>query len=123
MMRLVSTVVTILWASGAWAGDVKVDPSVYVPYTERSSPRIASEWGPDALKGINRLRKQSAQKVVRFKACNGISTSQLSVSRSVVPDTWVVIVVCRNGRRFYVSRKDVATRDQTWIIPMDDRPA
>lgn len=84
-MRLVGTVVTILWGSGAWAGYTTVDPGVYVPYTERSSPRIAAEWSPDGLKAINRLRKQASLKVVRFEACDGISTSHLSVRRSIAP--------------------------------------
>ena len=109
MKRSVGTVVAILWASCAWADDTRVDPSVYVPYTARSNPRITEKWGSKALPGINHLRKDAALKIVRYEACNGISTSQLSNRRSVAPDTWIVIVVCRNGRRFYVSQEYVAT--------------
>lgn len=59
MLRPAGTMVAIPWAAGAWAGGPKVDPSVYVPYTPRSSPRITAKWGPDALPGINRLRKEA----------------------------------------------------------------
>lgn len=123
MTRLVGMVVAILSISVAWAGGGEVDPSVYVPYTPRSNPRITAKWGPDALPGINRLRKEAALKVARFKACNGISTSELSEPRSVIPDTWIVVVACRNGRKFYVSRDDVANGARPMIVPEGGGPA
>lgn len=122
-MRLVGIVIAILPTVVAWAGGAEVDPSVHVPYTPRSNPRITAKWGPDALAGINRLRREAAMKVAKFEACNGISTSQLSESRSVTPDTWIVVVACRNGRKFYVSRDDVANGARSMIVPEAGGPA
>ncbi|GJD29234.1 hypothetical protein PMNALOAF_0466 [Methylobacterium adhaesivum] len=123
MMRSISMVAAFLWASCAWAGDAKVDPSTYVPYTARSNPRNTAKWGAEALPGINRLRKEAAHKVARFKACNGISTSELSEQRSAAPDKWIVVVTCRNGMKFYVAREDISNGNQTMAAPMLGRPA
>lgn len=123
MTRSMCTVAALLWASCAWAGDAKVDPGTYVPYTARSSPRITSKWGAEALPGINHLRKEAAHKVARFKACNGISTSELSEQRSAAPDRWIVVVTCRNGMKFYVAREDIAQGKQTMAAPISGRPA
>lgn len=117
MTRSMITVAAFLWASCAWAGDAKVDPSAYVPYTARANPRITTKWGAEALPKINRLRKEAAHKVARFKTCNGISTSELSEQRSAAPDTWIVVVACRNGMKFYVAREDIAPGNQTMAVP------
>lgn len=122
MTRLMGIAVALLSTSAAWAGGAEVDPSVHVLYTPRSNPRITAKWGPDALAGINRLRKEAALKVARFKECDGISTSQLSEPRSVPPDTWIVVVACRNGRKFYVSRDDVANGARSMIAPKGESP-
>ncbi len=121
-MRLAGMVVAILSTSVAWAGGGEVDPSVYVPYTPRSNPRITAKWGPDALSGINRLRKEAALEVARFSECDEISTSQLSEARSVPPKTWIVVVACRNGRKFYVSRDDVANGARSMMVPKGGSP-
>lgn len=123
MTRYASILFVVLLAPGAWANDATVDPSTYVPLTARSSPRITAKWGAKALPGINQLRKAAAHKVVRFKSCNGISTSELSEQRSAAPDKWVVVVTCRNGMKFYVAREDIANGNQTLAVPAPGRPS
>lgn len=121
MTRFVGIVTAILATFAAWAGEPMVDPSVYVPYSARSNPRITAKWGPNALPGINRLRKEAALKIALLKTCNGISTSQLSEQRSVTPDKWIVVVACRNGMQFYVAREDIAPGSRTMTLPADGR--
>lgn len=78
-----------------------------IQINEKNYPEIYKKWGETGVSKINALIKPAAENIVKSENCNKLLNIDLSPSRSTPPETIVYFADCENGKRFYVSNKDL----------------
>lgn len=76
-------------------------------YTPKSNPRTFKEWGEEQVNIINKLRSDAAKIVSQSNECDNVDLSELSDNRSVIKKKIVIFIDCENGKRFYMSDKQI----------------
>ena len=97
---------TLEKSNAAESHSAPIDPDVFDRYERRDWPKLYSKWGENGIRRIQKLRESAAASVAKNPKCDAVDISDISESRSTIPDNPVVYVDCRNGERFYIDESD-----------------
>lgn len=80
----------------------------FTKYDKQNYPRIYQQWGNDWISKLEAHERASAEKIANSdNACDSVDYVGLSEEKSTPKKEIVVFVDCANGKRFFVSDKDI----------------
>lgn len=79
----------------------------FTPMDKANFPKSYKKWGSAGIKKINDLGPKAAQLIASSGTCDTLNIVALSDERSKPKSDIVFFGDCANGKRFYISQKDV----------------
>ena len=80
------------------------------PITQKGYPKLYAQWGKAGVAKINSLLEPAAQMMANSSECDRLEYIDLSAARSKPKSSIVFFGDCANGKRFYVSDKEIAAK-------------
>lgn len=101
--------VAILFYSTTSLANPKIADHAIYPITQKGYPRLYSQWGPEGVRKINQLMPLAAEKAASSNSCDKVDIVEISQSRSSPKGNIVFFADCMNGKRFYITDRDLET--------------
>ncbi len=76
--------------------------------TQKSYPKIYSQWGAEWVVKLNKMQHQAAKKAAQSPECDAVDMVALS-GESVPKQKALFFVDCANGKRFYIADTDLSS--------------
>lgn len=87
--------------------------------TQKSYPNTYKAWGEKGIERINALMQPAAEIVASSPGCDRVELLELSNQRSSPPDNIVFFADCANGKRFFITEREILEKRQ--VVSQNDK--